>query len=367
MAVMVMVVCGLLCLLLVAVVVAVKAARRPPPAQTPERMANTQVAQKVQIGTALQPLTAGKPLPSFVSVPPPSGGPDGGNDSLTQMRPIPDSEDGGRRDVSLIHFETGAEVASGETIPDQERIWTASAGLTDRGITRARNEDAYMIEPDLDLYVVADGMGGYAKGDVASRLAVQEVASALRDPSRAKDTDVSCPLPGRQLLAAVDRANVVVHAEASREGKGIIGSTLLAARFSRREQRVYIANVGDSRCYRLREGKLKLLTTDHTHAARGTIDEEENPNDLYRAVGVSPEVEIDLIVDRPLQGDRYLLCTDGLSRTVSDSELTDILSKQMNLDRISSLLVLAANGKGGRDNVTVITVDVNRVDAAASA
>lgn len=345
---------GAVCLLLVVVVVAVlRATRRgDAPAPAPEALppSESTVSPAAQLPFGARPSV----LPSFAAVLD-----DTTNDSsLTHVRPLPDEQNPAEVRPAL-RFEPGAETAVPESEAKEERIWTAAAGKTDRGVVRVRNEDAYLIDPDLGLFVVADGMGGYAKGDVASRLAVQEIASVLRTPQSMPPPEdlVGYPRRGRELLSAVRRANAVVHAEARQAETAIIGTTILAAVFSRREPRVYVAHVGDSRCYRLRGGTLKQLTIDHTHSARGETGPKAS--DLYRALGVAPEIAVDLVVDRPEAGDIYLFCTDGLSRMVPEEEIIETLSKPMELDRKNALLVLAANAKGGRDNVTVITVAVS--------
>jgi protein phosphatase len=302
--------------------------------------------------------------PTLFSLPPSEDA-----DSVTRVRPLfSNAKLGGseapatRAPKPVVHFEPGSEGRVEESSPGPDLIWTPAAGRTDRGVTRMRNEDAYLIDHDLGLYVIADGMGGYAAGDVAARLAVQEVLAAIRAgdalPSAADANDTR-PAAARELVAAVERANAVVLADATKNGNTFMGTTLVAARFSRSQQRLYVAHVGDSRCYRLRGGQLKALTTDHTHAALGATGPEAV--DLYRAVGIAPTVEVDLIVDRPEHGDIYMFCSDGLHRMVDDRELEEILNRwRSDMDRANSALVLAANAKGGRDNVSVISIAIRQ-------
>ena len=137
-----------------------------------------------------------------------------------------------------------------------------------------------------------------------------------------------------------------------------MGTTVIGARFSERKQRVFIAHVGDSRCYRWRRGQLKLLTADHTLAARGV--EGPMADHIRRAVGIAPSVKVDLLVDKPLPGDVYLLCSDGLTKMVKDSVLESVVSSHTkDLDAAVAELIKAANSAGGKDNTTVILVGVN--------
>jgi protein phosphatase len=135
-----------------------------------------------------------------------------------------------------------------------------------------------------------------------------------------------------------------------------MGTTILAARFSPNKQRVYIGHVGDSRCYRLRDGTLRQLTTDHTMKALGM--KGPRANDLSRAVGIGAKVTIDLVVDKPRNGDLYLLCSDGLSKMVPDEKVQTILLGEKDLNVAVYGLIEAANDAGGRDNVTAVVIKV---------
>src|SRR6478609_8145180 len=135
-----------------------------------------------------------------------------------------------------------------------------------------------------------------------------------------------------------------------------MGTTLVAARFSPNKQRLYVGHVGDSRCYRLRRGNLRQLTTDHTMASLGM--KGPRSNDLYQAIGVSPGLMIDLIVDKPQDDDVYLLCSDGLSKMLSDERVRDVLIENEDLETALYTLIEEANDRGGNDNVTVIIVKV---------
>jgi protein phosphatase len=271
-----------------------------------------------------------------------------------------DAEASTEESKALLLFEGDSGTGIDEPTGADELILTSSAAKTDRGITRRRNEDSFLIDRDLELYVVADGMGGYAGGDHASRLAVREVREAIRSGER-DDTHPDRPRRGAELTAAFERANAAILAEVQKhpELEGM-GTTLVAARFSVRKQRVYIGHVGDSRVYRLRGGTLQMLTTDHTLGARGVTG--PLASNIRRAVGIGPALKVDLIVDTPRPDDVYLLCSDGLTKMVGDEEIRRILSQPTDdLDRATSSLVAAANARGGRDNITAVLVRVHEI------
>src|SRR5262249_31290219 len=139
----------------------------------------------------------------------------------------------------------------------------------------------------------------------------------------------------------------------------------VAARFSPRKQRLYVAHVGDCRCYRLREGVLKCLTTDHTLASRGIVG--PLAGNVCRAVGVGSTVKVDLLVDKPLPDDLYLLCSDGLQAMISDDQICRILCDEHDFpQRAVGALVSAANTAGGRDNITAIIIGVLDFTASRS-
>jgi protein phosphatase len=286
--------------------------------------------------TQVKPFERPKPIPSLA----------GDDHEATESR-------------AVVRFEEPA-LSRDEPSGPHDMIWVPAEGITDRGITRARNEDAFLVDADLGLYVIADGMGGYARGEVASRVAVKQVHDSIRAAEPVVG-HADLPQRARALVAAVERANETVHAMAQSAGTGsIMGTTLLAARVSFRKRRIYVAHVGDSRCYRLRAGSLKQLTADHTHGARGVTG--PSADHLFRGVGVAPKVEVDLVVDRTLEDDVYLLCSDGLTHMVGDAQIQDILSKnQSDLRRAARALVLAANAKGGRDNITVVVLGVREI------
>lgn len=240
------------------------------------------------------------------------------------------------------------------------KIVVNAAAKSDPGKKRKHNEDAFLVWPEQEIYAIADGMGGYAAGEVAAQLAV----TALREAFSSGDLgplEEGLPKRGAELVAAVHIANERIRAEAKRdERKAGMGTTIVAARFSPGRRRVYIAHVGDSRCYRMRDGVLQQLTIDHTLAAMGI--EGPTAGKLSRAVGVFDHVEVDLTVDEPRPGDRYLLCSDGLYKMLGDEVVREMLQDAESIEEAVEALVDAANERGGRDNVTVVLVRVDEPD-----
>jgi protein phosphatase len=245
-------------------------------------------------------------------------------------------------------------------------------GLTDVGRKRKHNEDAYLLDAERGLFVVADGMGGHAAGEVASRLTVesiQEFISGTED-----DHDNTWPfgynnrysVDGNRLSTAVERANEkVMRAVVNRPELKGMGTTVVAALFD--ERRVTLVHVGDSRAYLLRDSELRRLTDDHSWVQEqvnaGILSEEEarsHPlkNVVTRALGGGAHVAVDLIELPVGEGDRYLLCSDGLTGMVSDEEILEALSSTRTPEQVVRGLVDLANERGGVDNITAILVVV---------
>jgi serine/threonine protein phosphatase PrpC len=236
-----------------------------------------------------------------------------------------------------------------------DSLYIECGALSDQGKVRTSNEDYYIADAPNKIFVVADGMGGHAAGEIASRMTAEKVAEILSADSTASMEDV--------LLLAVQEANTRVH-EAQKiqaEYRGM-GSTLTALTFS--ANRYCIAQVGDSRAYLLRDNSLTQLTEDHSLVwplyKSGVITKDDisrNPrkNLITRSIGTHPQVEADLQTGPVFEGDLFLLCSDGLTDVLSDSAISRIL---LNGDRspqhLSELLVNAANSGGGPDNVTAV-------------
>jgi serine/threonine protein phosphatase PrpC len=230
-----------------------------------------------------------------------------------------------------------------------------TAGRTDPGRRRRRNEDAYVLAPPL--FAVADGMGGAQAGEVAARLAT----AAFREYHEADD------LAGEERLAAIiQEANrrIFERARVDSEVSGM-GTTVTAALLE--EGRIVIGHVGDSRAYRLRSGRLEQLTDDHSLVADlvrgGRISPEEAETHpqrsvITRALGTDPEVDVDSLAVDAESGDLYLICSDGLTTMITDEEILAILERAKSLESAGKDLVKAANRRGGEDNVTVVLFNV---------
>ncbi|AKV03794.1 serine/threonine phosphatase PrpC [Labilithrix luteola] len=257
---------------------------------------------------------------------------------------------------SLTIFEPDAE--GDETTGSSDLFLLTAAAQSDRGMRRRNNEDAYLLDEAQSLFVVADGMGGSAGGAVASRIAVDSIEHVFSTGPIETVDHPRRPRRARELVTAIEIANEMIHEQAAKQPEYHgMGTTIVAARFVRRKRRAFIAHVGDSRCYRLRGGQLKLLTTDHTLGAQGISGGFSGY--VRRALGVRSRVKVDVVVDRPQSDDLYLLCSDGLNKMVPDEEAKALLeSQQSDLDAAARSLVEAANHRGGKDNVTVVLVGV---------
>jgi len=232
-----------------------------------------------------------------------------------------------------------------------------SGSATHVGRVRSVNED--LAFEGRTLFAVADGMGGHAGGEVAARTAIDALYRGFaRDPS------------ADGLVEAVQEANQAVfergHAEPSLHG---MGTTLIVAALVTTDdgERLAVANVGDSRAYRLHRGELDQLTVDHSVAeelvARGELSESEaavhpHRHILTRALGVGPDVEVDVFEIGPEQGDRFLLCSDGLSNEVPPHEMRRVLVETNDPKEAAETLVRMANESGGNDNITAVVLDV---------
>lgn len=244
------------------------------------------------------------------------------------------------------------------------------ACCTDPGIVRSFNEDSIATSPDIGLLVLADGMGGYKAGDVASSLATNVVTRELKQffQEDMDDGKVS------QLVSdAIRNANSTIYRTANGDTRYQgMGTTVVMALF--RDSRATVAHVGDSRLYRLRNDRLSLLTYDHSllqeQVELGLITSEDakvshNRNLVTRALGVSEQLELDLSTEKTQPGDIYLLCSDGLNDMVDDADIELVLSSlKANLQLAARQLVMIANDNGGHDNVSVILARVHEPDVA---
>lgn len=243
------------------------------------------------------------------------------------------------------------------------------AQLTDVGRKREHNEDnmAYVIPKDQQvmtkkgaLFIVADGMGGHAAGEVASEIAVDTVSNAYYQED---SNDIAA-----SLLYAIRRANAAIHQRAAENMlRSGMGTTCVATVL--RGNRAYIANVGDSRAYLVRDGKVRQVSQDHSWVAEqvraGLLSEDQarthaQRNVITRCLGTQAEVEVDVFSEQMEDGDTLVLCTDGLSGLISDEELTKIVNAFLPQESVYHL-VERANENGGPDNITAIVVHINEV------
>ena len=240
---------------------------------------------------------------------------------------------------------------------------------SDRGMVRANNEDAVYADPVLGLAILADGMGGYAAGEVASMMAVSQLAAAFADLSRrdaissVRTPDEIVQLMGSEIIAV--NSAIYNLAKTAPQYSGM-GTTLVLAWLH--GESLHFAHVGDSRLYRWRTGVLAQLTSDHTllqaQLDSGMITHEQARladyrNLLTRAIGVGPWVDIDIGCCDVRSDDVFLLCSDGLTEMLCDDAIADLLlAGEDNLERLAEDLIRRANDLGGKDNISVILLGV---------
>jgi PPM family protein phosphatase len=245
-------------------------------------------------------------------------------------------------------------------------------GLTDTGKVREHNEDTIAFDADIGLLVLADGMGGYNAGEVASGIAVKTIVNLVREQVEREDMNVQDRESGLSrptiiLRDAIHRANKIIYqtAKTQPQCEGM-GTTVVAALFF--DNKITIAHVGDSRLYRQRSDKLEQVTMDHSLLQelvdRGFYSAEEaqraaNKNYVTRALGVEPNVDVEIQESVVQKGDAYMLCSDGLSDMVEDEDIhLTINTFSDNLDTVAKQLIQLANDNGGRDNVSVVMATV---------
>lgn len=247
------------------------------------------------------------------------------------------------------------------------------AGRTHTGRVREHNEDYMAKNLDIGLVVLADGMGGYKSGEVASELAISTVVAELekRIPHLTPgelDPQTGYTYESLAVREAITQANAEIFKKGSEnpDCQGM-GTTLVLALFY--NNKITVAHVGDSRMYRFRDSKLEQITIDHTFLQelvdRGYYTQEEaeaslNRNLVTRALGIQPTTAVDIREDLVIPEDIFLLCSDGLTDMVSDQEISNIISEfHDNIDRLAENLVECANANGGRDNISVLLARPN--------
>lgn len=241
---------------------------------------------------------------------------------------------------------------------------------THTGMIRTGNEDSFFSDLPHGLFVVADGMGGHAAGEVASDMAVRILSDELRDAGELADD-----IARERVQQSLQRANLAIYqrtlTEVDKQGMGTTVCVLLL-----HDAQYLIGHVGDSRVYLLRDGALKQITKDHSYVQEqvdaGVLTPEQaryHPysNVITRCVGANTEVQPDLYTGEVRRGDTFLLASDGLTGMVDDRRLQQLVSSRATAQRVVDALIAEANGRGGLDNITAIVVRVVALDEAAGA
>lgn len=242
---------------------------------------------------------------------------------------------------------------------------------SDVGRKRSANEDSFFVDPELNLFVVADGMGGHAAGEVASKIAVDSIQEFVRFTNNDKEItwpyeyDESLSLAGNRIKTAIQSAHAKV-LEATAQKKEFQGMATTVVSILMADGKALIAHVGDSRAYLVRDEKLIQLTSDHSwvneQLRTGAITSQQARSHPYRnivtrALGGPNPVEVDVTEEEMQDGDTILLCSDGLNTMISDDDILDIVSRNgKDLDKACEELISAANQNGGEDNITAVLV-----------
>src|ERR1700756_4843273 len=268
------------------------------------------------------------------------------------------------------HHTWRAERRSGRSMSLRNRL--RFVGLTDTGKVREHNEDTIAFDADIGLLVLADGMGGYNAGEVASGIAVKTIVNLVREQVEREDMNLQDRESGLSrptiiLRGAIHRANKIIYqtARTQPQCEGM-GTTVVAALFF--DNKITIAHVGDSRLYRQRGERFEQVTMDHSLLQelvdRGFYSAEEaqraaNKNYVTRALGVEPNVEVEIQEVAVNRGEFFVLCSDGLSDMVEDEDIhLTINTFSANLDTVAKQLIQLANDNGGRDNISVVMAHI---------
>lgn len=241
---------------------------------------------------------------------------------------------------------------------------------TDTGRQRANNEDALLILPKYGVFMVADGVGGQNYGEIASREAVVSIESFIKSNPIKSSDDEDRKYKANRLMSYFSRCYKKVNEniiKLSREGKGREGMATTAVTAYIDQKDLYIANIGDSRAYVIRDNIPSQITEDHTYVNNlinaGTLtktEAREHPqkNIITKALGTESNIDPDFYRTELMAGDKIMLCTDGLHGELSDKEMADIIAMHENMNDACRSLVEAANTRGGHDNITVICIEI---------
>lgn len=244
------------------------------------------------------------------------------------------------------------------------------AAKTDVGMKRNHNEDYFSLIEDEQLFLVADGMGGHASGEVASKMAADVMQEFY---ARTKDEEATWPYKmdrhlsyvENRLVVGIKMANQRIFQAASKEVKlKGMGTTIVSGQVV--GDKFYIAHVGDSRCYRIRGAAIQQMTRDHSlledyKDAKPNMSEDEqkkfpHKNVITRALGMREHVQVDVLAHDIQDRDTFLLCSDGLSGMVEDPKLLEVVKSSQDLEAAVAALIEAANAAGGTDNITVLAL-----------
>ena len=247
-----------------------------------------------------------------------------------------------------------------------------AAGRTDVGLLREHNEDSFALLDTHGLFLVADGMGGHRAGEVASQLATTTVTAFFDSTMREDATwpfhyDPTLSVEENRLITSIKVANRSIYEQGARaaDHRGM-GTTFVGLLFARQAGRVFVGHVGDSRCYRVRDGEITLLTQDHSlvneyiRTMPDLTDEQLRKfpykNVITRALGMKPDVAVEMHRHELHAGDILLLCCDGLTGMLTDRRIAQIVKEHPSLTDACAALIAEANKNGGLDNITVVLI-----------
>lgn len=233
---------------------------------------------------------------------------------------------------------------------------------TDTGLTRKTNEDRFFVDEKQGLFIVADGMGGHAAGEVASQIAVETVCQSLQEADQGN--------PEKQLKQAIEQANRAVE-QAANDNKAWRGMGTTLTILLLQQQQGYLAHIGDSRIYRLHNSQFEQLSDDHSlvgeQLRQGILTPEQAEtsslgNILLQAIGITPQLDICQKSISLTEGDRFLLCSDGLTNMVSATEIETMVKQSGSLPPLCTTLIEKAMAAGGKDNITAIVLQIDQLN-----
>ncbi len=242
------------------------------------------------------------------------------------------------------------------------------ASRNDIGKLRKTNEDTIGILPDDKVFIVADGVAGEKSGDIASDVTVRVITKIVAELPIPQN--VSSDAVGTYIRSCIKKANEII-IEMGNQNSAVYGMATTCVMAVVREQMAYLANVGDSRAYMIRDSHITQITDDHTYVNRlvkqGFVSEEdalhhEDRHKIIRALGISNDVEVDLFEISLIKDDILLLCTDGLYEMVSEEQITSILSEESDLEKCSDSIMEIAYDNGASDNISFICIKIMEDD-----